>query len=147
MNNPNSRQAGGAHYGLTPWQHWDYVIEAGLGYFEAAATKYIVRHRSKNGYADLQKASHYIEKLIWAYENKGFAPLLRVRPDILEMSSMLYKLTQLYNLNDAEQRACRLLSIWYDRSDLLQAQYAVDGMMAAYLTEFQPQPQGYVNQD
>lgn len=59
----NERQVGGDHY-KTKYEHWDFVEDIGLGYLESVAIKYIARWRKKNGVEDLQKADHYIEKLI-----------------------------------------------------------------------------------
>lgn len=60
----NSTQVGGDHYRLMPFQHWDYVVCNGLGYLEGNATKYVCRWRYKNGVQDLEKAEHYIKKLL-----------------------------------------------------------------------------------
>ena len=54
----------------SPWyynteiQPWDYIAANGLGYFEGNIIKYVSRWKSKNGLADLEKAKHYLEKLI-----------------------------------------------------------------------------------
>jgi hypothetical protein len=78
---PNERQVGGDHYkqhnGL---EHWDLVERFGLGYLEGCATKYIARHGSKGGRQDLEKALHYIEKLMELHENdfrvaRGIVPM------------------------------------------------------------------------
>lgn len=77
----NDRQPGGEHYkkhGATGEQHWDRIARlfgpASYVYFVAAATKYLERYRDKNGIQDLEKAIHYIEKLIelekqWSQQN------------------------------------------------------------------------------
>ena len=57
----NDRQVGGSHY-RSEYQHWDFINDARLGYHAGNATKYIARHRDKNGKQDLQKALHYIDK-------------------------------------------------------------------------------------
>lgn len=59
----NDRQVGGTHY-AGQMQHWDYVVANDLGYFEGQITKYITRWRKKNGMQDLQKAKHFLDKLI-----------------------------------------------------------------------------------
>lgn len=56
-------QEGGDHY-QTEYQHWDWVIEAEIGYLAGNATKYVSRWRKKNGIADLMKAMTYVEKMI-----------------------------------------------------------------------------------
>lgn len=55
-------QVGGDHY-EAPYQHWDYAAETGLGYLEGNASKYLTRHRRKNGLVDLEKARSYVRKL------------------------------------------------------------------------------------
>jgi hypothetical protein len=60
---PNARQVGGVHY-KTKYEHWDFAVDVRLPYLEATATKYVVRWRKKNGVQDLQKADHYVEKII-----------------------------------------------------------------------------------
>ena len=62
----NEKQVGGEHY-KTPMQHWDYVIANNMPYLDAQAFRYIDRHARKNGREDLEKAIHYIEKMIEVY--------------------------------------------------------------------------------
>jgi hypothetical protein len=61
----NDIQIGGDHYksktGLEPW---DVIARWNLGYLDGNALKYIARWRDKGGIDDLQKAIHYLEKLI-----------------------------------------------------------------------------------
>jgi len=59
----NDTQVGGNHYkgGMEPW---DYVAINGLGFFEGNIVKYVSRWRRKGGVPDLEKAKHYLEKLI-----------------------------------------------------------------------------------
>jgi lipopolysaccharide biosynthesis regulator YciM len=59
----NDIQVGGEHYKGTI-QHWDYVIANDLSYLEGQITKYVSRWRKKNGLQDLQKARHFLDKLI-----------------------------------------------------------------------------------
>lgn len=61
----NKKQIGGSHYKLGGEEHWDRQWRLfGAGYFVGCATKYIERYHQKNGIEDLQKAIHFIEKLI-----------------------------------------------------------------------------------
>lgn len=60
----NDKQIGGEHYKKLAIETWDYVTLNRLGYLEGNAIKYITRHRDKNGRIDLEKAKHYIDKLI-----------------------------------------------------------------------------------
>jgi len=45
----------------------DFIEEYDLNYFEGNVIKYVVRHKSKNGLEDLQKAKWYLERLIKKY--------------------------------------------------------------------------------
>jgi len=60
----NAIQVGGDHYKTKGIQPWDYIAEAGLGYFEGNIVKYVSRWREKGGLDDLRKARHYLDKLI-----------------------------------------------------------------------------------
>lgn len=62
----NDYMIGGDHYRKgSGEQHWDRVYRLfGPGYFIGCITKYVERHLYKDGIKDLQKAKHFIEKLI-----------------------------------------------------------------------------------
>lgn len=72
--NPNSHQIGGEHYreANKNYQHWDLVADYGMNYFIGNMTKYVCRWRKKGGVKDLEKAKHYLEKLI-DLERGGYA--------------------------------------------------------------------------
>jgi hypothetical protein len=59
----NDHQEGGTHY-RSDLQHWDLIEDYHIGYLEGNATKYITRHAKKNGAQDLNKAIHYVTKLL-----------------------------------------------------------------------------------
>jgi hypothetical protein len=63
MSGANKMQIGGTHY-KTTYEHWDLVPDVGMGYFDGQATRYITRWRKKEGMKDLQKALHYVNKMI-----------------------------------------------------------------------------------
>ena len=63
MNNANDRQVDGVHY-RSAYQHWDFAADMGLGYFEGQISKYLTRHRHKNGRVDAEKALHFAQKLL-----------------------------------------------------------------------------------
>lgn len=75
-NSANDRQVGGEHYRKSgsEYQHWDFVVDAGLGYLEGCATKYLARHASKNGRQDLEKAAHYVQKMIDCADQSRIRP-------------------------------------------------------------------------
>ena len=61
--NANDTQTGGTHYQIAI-QPWDYIAANNIGYFEGNIIKYVSRWQSKGGVDDLNKAAHYLEKLI-----------------------------------------------------------------------------------
>jgi len=60
----NDEQVGGTHYKDKSIQPWDYIAANNIGYFEGNIIKYVSRWRSKGGVDDLNKAAHYLKKLI-----------------------------------------------------------------------------------
>jgi hypothetical protein len=61
----NDRQVGGVHYKQGGEEHWDRMWRLhGRGYFVGCVTKYVERYHLKNGLQDLEKAKHFLEKLI-----------------------------------------------------------------------------------
>jgi hypothetical protein len=59
----NDRQINGDHY-QGAIQTWDYILAHDLGFLEGNIIKYVTRFRKKNGVQDLEKARHYLDKLI-----------------------------------------------------------------------------------
>ena len=61
----NDRQVGGDHYlqygSLQPWDLW---FPWNLNPFQAVIIKHLVRYRDKDGLKDLEKAEHYLQKLL-----------------------------------------------------------------------------------
>lgn len=65
----NDYQVGGTHYTKMKVQPWDYMAatmthEAFAGFLVGNVIKYVSRYLEKDGVKDLQKAKHYLEKLI-----------------------------------------------------------------------------------
>jgi hypothetical protein len=60
----NSTQVGGDHYRKHAVQVWDAVVAWKLGFLDGNVVKYVVRFRDKGGVEDLQKARHYLDKLL-----------------------------------------------------------------------------------
>lgn len=60
----NQKQFGGDHYKQVGIEPWDYIEANGLGFLDGTAVKYLTRWKKKGGIVDLQKAIHFIEKLI-----------------------------------------------------------------------------------
>lgn len=64
----DSRQVGGQHYQkeIQPWDYMEVVLteEQFKGYLIGNVIKYISRFQDKGGRIDLQKADHYLDKLL-----------------------------------------------------------------------------------
>ena len=80
----NERQVGGKHYKVGGEEHWDRQWRLyGRGYFVGQITKYVERYHDKNGVQDLEKAKHFLEKLI-ELENAATAALKQRVSDMQE---------------------------------------------------------------
>jgi len=60
----NAIQVGGGHYQSKAIQPWDYIVSNRLGYLEGNVVKYVSRWQDKGGRQDLEKARHYLDKLL-----------------------------------------------------------------------------------
>ena len=60
----NDKQVGGQHYKGVKVEHWDFVRMHNIQYMEAQIIKYVMRHRYKNGKEDIEKAKHFLDKLL-----------------------------------------------------------------------------------
>ena len=60
----NDIQIAGSHYKDKAIQPWDYIVQNDIPYLEGNVIKYVSRWRDKGGVADLEKARHYLDKLI-----------------------------------------------------------------------------------
>lgn len=67
----NATQVGGDHYKKKAIQPWDYIAANDLNFFQGSIVKYVTRYRDKNGVTDLQKALHFLQKLIELESSKG----------------------------------------------------------------------------
>jgi hypothetical protein len=59
--NPLDTQVGGDHYKTLKIQPVEFINANNIPFLEGNAIKYIVRHASKNGVQDIDKAIHYLE--------------------------------------------------------------------------------------
>lgn len=114
----DSVQIGGDHYKNTPSQHWNLVITTRMGYFEGQITRYISRWRKKDGIQDLQKALHYIYKLI-EVNNGG----MRMGGGIgsLSMRTEVTKFIAANSLSNIEGQAIMEVVCWRDEGHLMLA--------------------------
>lgn len=71
----NDVQHGGDHYKTKAIQPWDFIVSNNIGFLEGNAIKYLCRWRDKGGIQDLEKARHYIDKLIEVERAKAEGPI------------------------------------------------------------------------
>lgn len=118
--NANELQIGGRHY-KTNYEHWDLAVAIPLGYLEGCATKYVSRWRKKGGISDLQKALHYLDKLIEVADYKTRRNLLplEIRKEVTSFAGANY-------LNEIEGEFILLLCIYRNHVDLLAAHYTLE---------------------
>lgn len=69
-------QVGGSHYkdkAVQPWAAMEAWMtpEAFRGFLKGNVIKYIAREDAKGGLQDLQKAMHYMKKLMETYKENG----------------------------------------------------------------------------
>lgn len=71
MSLANDKQVAGDHYKNKAIQPWDYISSNNMGFLEGSVIKYVSRYKEKNGIQDLEKAKHFLEKLIEVESNRG----------------------------------------------------------------------------
>jgi hypothetical protein len=138
----NDMQVGGKHYHSTH-QHWDFVLNLGLPYLPAQITRYICRWRRKNGAEDLEKALHYLNKMIERelLHQEQASILLRnfvVANDLTEeeariFSSLVsYRCGNLERLYEAREEVRSLLKTYEAREEVRkdEAQNEIDDLFS-----------------
>jgi len=123
MSSANETQVGGTHYAAT-YQHWDFVWDAKLGYFEAQITRYVSRSRKKNGVEDLKKAGHYIVK---------YRELIKSQRDGLlsaYASPYVDRFVEANGLDQPEHVTIYAISCWRTQADLMNVQLMIDVLIA-----------------
>lgn len=118
-------QEGGNHY-QAEYQHWDWVIDAGLGYLAGCATKYVSRWWKKNGLQDLLKAKTYVQKMIVNYD--AVYAMSAEPPDSIDELNALFQKAN--NLPELEYQFCCLMSDWQSTQQLEFAMQILDCLIA-----------------
>lgn len=119
-------QVGGNHY-ESEYQHWSWVIDAGLGYLEGCATKYVSRWWKKNGLQDLLKAKTYVQKMIVNYD-AVYALSIEPPDDIDLINARFGKANKLPEL---EYQFCCLMSDWQSTQQLEFAMQLLDSLITS----------------
>lgn len=166
MNNANSRQVGGQHYARgEKFQHWDFAIQClNNRYLEGNITKYVTRHRFKNGLQDLEKARHYTEKL----QEEFVAGRVQPPQPTQEQMVRVAEFCEANKLNPHEQFIITMATSWQRSHNLSSIIYNINVLETSMKTQMQlsdaikvgllppgatvadlgePQGNGYVDQD
>jgi hypothetical protein len=126
MSSANDRQVGGSHYSSTSGlQHWDLIELYGVGYLEGCATKYLQRWRKKNGLQDLEKAAHYIQKLIELHGERG-----RMARGNVPAAALQKFCWEDHEMGVQERSAITLLCTWSTEGHLRAALKEVEELIA-----------------
>lgn len=129
MTDANAIQFGGSHYKRGgDYQHWDWVAEAELSYYEACATKYVSRHRLKNGMEDLNKAGHFVQKMMELREAGKIQSIFHRRGQSYTGTSRKFAATN--ELSHHEAAFCEILSNWTCQAELRKALEIVETLKA-----------------
>lgn len=123
----NDIQVGGGHY-KSEYQHWDFVADVLEGrYMEGQITKYISRWYKKNGLQDLQKAEHFLNKLLEQETAGRVAPIAPGSEDAQSID--LFCRTN--DIPPVEALIITVVSTWQTREDLLYALRTLNYMTAS----------------
>lgn len=133
----NNTQVGGTHYN-SKFQHWDFVHESNLDYFQGQITKYITRNRYKNGVQDLDKAMHFTHKLRELSTNRY------TNHSIFSMAR-LARYAQANKLTGQEILCISSICCWSCTNDLDMAADRIDSLRATLYPPDGP-TSAYVNQ-
>lgn len=123
--NANDRQVGGGHYKGGSWQHWDWVVANRMLYLPAQVTKYVVRWQEKGGVQDLEKAAHYLDKLIEVHHGVG-QPWAAV-----PLAQFIVELRSQYNLGLIESGICVVMACYQTPEELRQTKDVLKDLIEA----------------
>ena len=102
----NKKQIGGSHY-KSAYQHWDMVCDHNVPYLEASCTKYVSRHKKKNGLQDIEKAIHFLEKIQERYRTHN-----RVLPGQRVPDEDVARFCDSNDVTGNSRRVCELVLTW-----------------------------------
>ena len=121
---PNAMQVGGDHYVQTEYQVWDFTEKHGLGGLEMCVVKYLCRWREKgNGVMDLEKAIHFVDKLIDLHNHKG-----RVPKGCASVGDLRY-FSNMQELDQTEEFAVTMISRWSCSADLYSCRGSIQRLI------------------
>lgn len=130
----NGKQVGGDHY-RTQFQHWDFVESIGMGYLEGCATKYLDRYKSKNGDLDLEKAGHYVEKVLELAKQGRPNPIARNQTPFHLVNTALGRFLMSRERTRLEGRTLKAITLWQGTDDLEEVMDCIESLRWQYAAE------------
>jgi hypothetical protein len=131
----NDRQVGGSHY-YSQYQHWDWAIDVSLGPMEYAASKYISRWRKKHeptkGIEDVEKAKHYIQKIIEAHSEGRYPTAISRLKDISLSLQKTRDFGKKNGLHSNESMLCLVLVNWETPASLIGSLKLLDRIITNF---------------
>lgn len=127
----NDTQVGGTHYKKSTFQPWDWE-RYGVGGLEWTAIKHVTRFRDKGGVEDLQKAIHYIDKLIEEAEQHGRCNRRNV--PVYELDALHSTYEKEWNLDFYQRSVVAIMVYWYSVRGLEQAKVYIKELINGYST-------------
>jgi hypothetical protein len=128
----NKTQVGGTHYTTkTGLQHWDLMAAHGVGYLEGQASRYVFRWRKKNGIEDLQKARHFLLKIIEVHLRQKVKETPRVP---LENTVLFVQANRMHAVDGA---IFSMILTWQSLQDVQRCIEQIDKLLATAETERQ----------
>ncbi|MDI9335931.1 MAG: DUF3310 domain-containing protein [Gammaproteobacteria bacterium] len=125
----NTQQIGGHHY-KSVYQHWDLVVEVGMGYFDGQISKYVCRWNKKNGLEDLRKARHFAEKY-WEVLQTGLLSVgTRNTQHVQEALEKFYQANRLTE-NHWETEVLKILAHSHGAIEVARIMNILDGQVAS----------------
>jgi hypothetical protein len=124
----NDEQIGGDHY-KSSYEHWDLAVKIPLSYLEGCTTKHVARWRKKNGMQDLQKAMHYLDKLI----EVGNYSIQRNHPVAVDKEVQCF--VEANDLTFLEHQYIFILCTYHNEKSLRSAQQILIKIMAEARTK------------
>lgn len=117
------------HYD-TGYQHWNLVLDTGMGYLEGNATKYVSRWRKKNGLEDLKKALHYVNKLLeWMGDEYPVDTRESTLDELEKLRDQVNRFADANGLDDLERQIVGLLARWSGKLHVVRARDLIVALM------------------
>lgn len=127
----NDVQVGGDHYKKASFQPWDWD-RYGVGSLECNIIKYVTRYREKNGLEDLNKAHHYVMKLIEEYTYHDRSNRCRYEQNSTHLNELKLEYVMQWGLDMSQIVVINYMLTWISVSQLRPAAEQITRMIDAY---------------